>query len=226
MKQSVLVVVAHPDDEILGCGGALKKLSLEGHRVDVLFISDGATSRSAPTADISKLLQSRRGAANKACEIIGVKSISFGDFPDNQLDTVSLLSIVKYIEFYIQEFQPSLIFTHHKGDLNIDHQLVSQAVFVASRPQNNCSVKTILACEIPSSTEWNFAGNNVFTPNWFIDITDTLERKCLALEAYKDELRLFPHSRSIEAIRSLASWRGASIGKSAAEAFMLCRHIE
>ena len=142
------------------------------------------------------------------------------------MDSIDLLDIVQFIEQQINQFTPDMILTHHAGDLNIDHRLVHQAVMTACRPQPGHCVKTILFFEIQSSTEWQTpASAAVFAPNWFVDISDYLNLRTRALEAYSDELRPWPHSRSLQAIEHLARWRGATIGVDVAEAFMLGRNI-
>lgn len=220
----ILIIVAHPDDEVLGCGGTIAKHSDLGDLVNVIFLADGVNSRS----DAGLLeLEIRKANAKAACKVLGVNHISFGQFPDNKLDTLPLIEIVKYIETGLAEFNPEIIYTHSALDLNIDHQIVNRAVITATRPQGNCSVKTILSFEILSSTEWFFSElMPAFKPNWFEDISKTLDRKIKAIEIYRGELRNWPHPRSIEGIKHLAGFRGATIGANAAEAFMLLRHIK
>lgn len=226
MRQ-ILVVTAHPDDEVLGCGGTIAKLVNEGSSVNVASLADGVFSREGNDSEQSKALDLRRLATKRACEIIGVESVTFGDFPDNRMDSVSLLTIVKEVEDLVNKYNPDTIFTHHGGDLNIDHQLVHEAVFTASRPQKGSSIKTLLFFEVPSSTEWQLPGRSpLFAPNWFVDISSTIERKIRALEVYSEELRAWPHPRSIKGVEYLARWRGATVGVEAAEAFFLGRKIK
>jgi N-acetylglucosamine malate deacetylase 1 len=226
MKQSILILAAHPDDEVLGCGGTIAKLADEGTIVHVAFLADGVLSRVGEQTVQQQELNVRRVAAQKACEIIGVKSVSFGDFPDNRMDTIPLLDITQAVEILITKRQPEMIFTHHAGDVNIDHRRLHEAVVTACRPQQGHPVKTILCFEVPSSTEWQLPGSApVFTPNWFVDISETLERKLAALEAYADELRNWPHPRSRQGVEHLAHWRGATVGVDAAEAFILGRQL-
>ena len=226
MMTSILVVAAHPDDEVLGCGGTLAKLADQGAIIHVAFLADGVSSRAGEKAKQQEELQLRRAAAQTACDILRVKSVSFGDFPDNRMDTVALLDMTQAVEGVIAEHRPDTVFTHHAGDLNIDHRLTHEAVVTASRPQSGHPVKTILSFEVPSSTEWNLPGNApAFVPNWFVDISGTLDRKLAALDAYSAELRPWPHSRSRQGVEHLARWRGATVGADAAEAFMLGRHL-
>lgn len=220
----VLIVAAHPDDEVLGCGGTIAKLADTGVPVHVVFLADGVHSRGGESN--AQELEARRQAAVKACEILGVSSVSFRDFPDNCMDTVPLLDITRTVEHYLHEYQPSAVFTHHGGDVNIDHRRTFEAVTVACRPQMGNTVKSILSFEVPSSTEWQLTGNALaFVPNWFVDISATLGRKMAALQAYEFEMRDWPHPRSYQGVEHLAKWRGATVGAEAAEAFVLGRQL-
>ena len=222
--ESILVVVAHPDDEVLGCGGYLAKQAKRGHKVTVLCIADGVSSRSG-TVDPEEL-RIRREAARDAGRILGIDSISFGDFPDNQLDSVPLLKVVKFIQLALSATKPEVVLTHHQGDLNIDHSIVSRATLTACRPVPGSSVKTLLFFETPSSTEWSFGDVGAsFSPNWYEDISGSMIQKIKALEAYKMELREWPHPRSAKSIKGLAEWRGSNCGLDSAEAFVLARRI-
>lgn len=226
MTQSILILAAHPDDEVLGCGGTIAKLADEGVSVHVAFLADGVFSRAGEQIARQLELTSRRAAAQKACEILGVKSVSFGDFPDNRMDTIPLLDITQAVETCIAKYQPEMVFTHHAGDVNIDHRRLHEAVVTACRPQHGHSVKTLLCFEVPSSTEWQLPGSAPsFTPNWFVDISATLLRKLAALEVYAEELRAWPHPRSRQGVEHLAHWRGATVGVDAAEAFILGRQL-
>lgn len=226
MTKRVLVIVAHPDDEALGCGGTLALLADQGAQVHVAFFADGVASREPNPNCQQAALAERRTAARKACDVLGVKFVSFGDFPDNRMDSVVLLDIVKPIEALITQHRPDTVFTHHAGDVNIDHRRIHEAVVTACRPQRGHSVKTLLFFEVPSSTEWQPPGSApVFTPNWFVDISANLDRKLTALDAYAAELRPWPHPRSKQGVEHLARWRGATIGAEAAEAFILGRYL-
>jgi len=222
----VLIVAAHPDDEVLGCGGTIAKLADQGATVNVAFLADGVFSRSGDIGAQQAELSIRRTASQKACDILHVKSVFFGEFPDNRMDTIALLDIIKPIDALLAKYQPDTIFTHHAGDVNIDHRRIHEAVVTACRPQRGHPVKTLLCFEVPSSTEWQLPGSApVFAPNWFVDISDTLDRKLAALDAYATELRAWPHPRSKQGVDSLARWRGATVGVDAAEAFTLGRQL-
>lgn len=222
---TVLVVAAHPDDEALGCGGTIARHAADGEDVFVAFLADGVTSR-APGADHSEGVSRRQGAARSAARILGVRDVRFGDLPDNRLDTLPLLTLAQAVEAVIDDVGPTTIYTHFAHDLNVDHRLVHEAVMTAVRPQPGSRVATVLTFETASSTEWRTPQSaTAFAPDWFIDITDTLDVKLLALDAYEEEMRPWPHARSREAVEHLARWRGATIGRQAAEAFVLARHV-
>lgn len=226
--RSALVVAAHPDDEVLGCGGTVARLTQAGVRVAVGFVADGVTSRTdvSDEKESAAEIAARRAAATEACRLLGVTSVSFGNFPDNRLDSVPLLQIAKHIEQLLAEHRPDTLLTHFGGDVNIDHRRVHEAAIVACRPQRGHCVRTLLFFEVPSSTEWQPPGvAPAFAPNWFVDISGFLADKLAALEAYKAELRTWPHPRSLQAVEHLAKWRGASIGADAAEAFVLGRQL-
>lgn len=227
MNDHVLVIAAHPDDEVLGCGGTISRMTDEGRIVDVLFLADGESSRKTNSEEENRsLIEARQRCAHAAGQILGCSSLSIKQFPDNRLDGVELLELVKIIEGHIDSSMPSTILTHHSGDINIDHRIIHEAVLAACRPQPGHCVNELLFFEIPSSTEWRPTSSGMpFQPSFFVDISATLPRKIEALKAYQSELRPFPHPRSLEAIESLARWRGATVGIHAAEAFILGRKI-
>jgi N-acetylglucosamine malate deacetylase 1 len=228
MRNTVLVVAAHPDDEILGCGATIAQHVRQGDKVHVLILAEGVTSRDASPQRKAREseLSSLRLAAQKAHKILGVHSVTLHHFPDNRMDSVDLLDIVKVIEGPIARLRPTIVYTHHRGDVNIDHQMTHDAVIAACRPQPAQTVKTLLFFEVASSTEWRpQASGTPFTPNWFTDVSKTLPLKLAALKAYRQEMRPWPHSRSIKALEHLARWRGATIGRPAAEAFILGRTL-
>ena len=223
----ILVIAAHPDDEALGCGGTLAKLSAAGSEIHVAFLADGISSRTGDQQTNVAELTQRRIAGARACETLGVQSYSFDDLPDNRLDTIPMLDIAKKVEKLIGEHRPDTVFTHHSGDVNIDHQRLHQAVVTACRPQPGHCVRSLLFFEVASSTEWQVPNSHTtFNPNWFCDISATLDRKMAALEIYSVEMRTWPHARSLRAVQHLASWRGATVGVEAAEAFILGRAIQ
>lgn len=225
---NILVVAAHPDDEVLGCGASMAKWSNAGIEVHIVILSEGATSRDAVRSrdarseELSALAQ----AAQTSGRILGAASVQLLDFPDNRMDSINRLDIIKTVERQIEAVKPEIVITHHAGDVNIDHQLIHQAVVTACRPQPKHAVRRLLAFEVASSTEWQTPGSkSAFQPNWFEDVSNTIDLKIKALEAYALEMRPWPHSRSIKAVEHLARWRGASVGTEAAEAFILMREL-
>tara|TARA_Y100000768_G_scaffold333690_1_gene273909 strand:- start:41336 stop:42016 length:681 start_codon:yes stop_codon:yes gene_type:complete len=221
--ENILVIAAHPDDEVLGCGATMAKLASKNKNINVVFICDGESSRKNIKSKITQnRIINRKKAAIKACSILGANKPLFGKFLDNQIDTVSLLDVVKFIEKVVDKFKPDTIFTHYGDDLNIDHSVVNKAVITACRPQRHLKLKNLLFFEIPSSTEWFFSETAVtFSPNWFEDISNFLKIKINALECYGKEIKLWPHPRSIEGVKVLAKYRGSIVGYNAAEAFTL-----
>ena len=205
MKSDVLVVAAHSDDEVLGCGGTVAKLSSEGADVSVMFMTNGISSRR--NVDILKAADNRIIHSKNAAKILGIKHVVQLDFPDNSLDTIPLIQIIQEIERVVDDVRPHTIFTHYLNDLNIDHALVAEATLTATRPMSHCTVKKVLGYEVNSSTEWAF-GRQVFAPNYFVNVSDTFQQKVDAMCAYKEELRIAPHPRSVEGINALASLRG------------------
>ncbi|WP_421782424.1 PIG-L deacetylase family protein [Kiloniella litopenaei] len=222
--KTACVIVAHADDEILGCGGTMARLSEQGAEVHVCFMTDGVGARGTI---VEKLKKDREEMARKSNKIIGTQFISFASFPDNSMDSVPLLSIAQHIEKLISEHQPELIITHHHSDLNIDHQITYRSVMTACRPQPGHTVKTILSMEVPSATNWSQQSPSTqFQPNFFVDISKQKDKKLAALKAYDLEMRPFPHSRSYNAIEARNVLRGTDVGVPLAEAFQLVRHIQ
>ena len=224
MKDKVLVIAAHPDDEVLGCGGTIRRLANEKKDVYVAILGEGITSRYKNT-NKKKTDELKRGSY-KASKLLGAKDTFLFGFPDNRLDTVALLDIVKKVEHLIKQIKPTIIFTHHSSDLNIDHKIVHQAVLTATRPVEGTIVRGVYMFEVPSSTEWSFGQfKPSFSPNVFYDISKTVNIKIEALKAYKSELRKFPHPRSPEALLAISRKWGSVVGFKAAEPFELLRSI-
>lgn len=222
MSKNILIVAAHPDDEVLGCGGVAARHAKQGDSVEVLIVSEGATSRGDGGGAVAALAD----AARKAAIVLGTRPPRFGGLPDNRLDTIALLDVVKIVEATGEEIRPDVVYTHHAGDLNIDHQIVARAVATAFRPISNATVKAIYSFETLSSSEWALpsAGTH-FQPCRFEDISDVLDLKVAALECYASEMRDFPHPRSMDAVTALARTRGATAGLAAAEAFCVLREV-
>ena len=154
-KKKILIFAAHPDDEVIGCGGTIAKLKKNGNKIYVCFFADGESSRNV--RNVNALIKKRKKAAKKSAAILGIDELFFCDLPDNRLDTMSRLSVVKIVEKYISLIKPQTVFTHFYGDLNIDHQIVSKAVITACRPEKKNPVKKLLFFEIPSSTDWQIS---------------------------------------------------------------------
>ena len=228
IPQNVLVVAAHPDDEVLGCGGTIARHAEAGDAVQVLIVAEGATSRQEQRdrKEAAEQLSSLAQAAQKAGAILGAMGVELLDLPDNRLDSLDRLDLIKRIEERIAWHQPQVVYVHHAGDVNIDHRRLHEAVITACRPTPGQPVRRLLSFEVASSTEWQPPGSApAFQPNWFVDITAQWSRKRQALESYAAEMRPWPHARSISALEHLARWRGAQVGVEAAEAFGLLRQL-
>ena len=228
MTNSVFIVAAHPDDEVLGCGGSIARHADAGDHVQVLIVAEGATSRQQQRdrGQVNAELSDLARAAQKAGEILGALGVELLDLPDNRLDSLDRLDLIKLIEARIESYQPQIVYTHHSGDVNVDHRRLHEAVVTACRPTPGHCVRRLLSFEVASSTEWQPPGSApAFQPNWFANISAQWERKQLALEAYASEMRPWPHARSIQALEHLARWRGAQVGVEAAEAFCLLRQL-
>jgi len=221
MANKILIVAAHPDDEVLGCGGAIAKHSKSGDNVTVLFLTDGVSSRGEASENMESDQLKRKEAAVMALSILGVTDIIFKDFPDNSLDSIPLIDVIRAIEKVGKEVNPEIIYSHSSTDLNIDHRIAAKAVKTAFRPIQSCPVRKILSFEILSSTNWSFNSVAVFRPQIYIDISDVWEKKIAALECYEMEMRQSPHARSFRSISASATLHGETIGYEYAEAFEL-----
>ena len=222
-SQKTLVVVAHPDDETLGAGGTIRRLVDGGTRVDLLVVSDGS---SAQFGDDIAARNRRNAHLNNACEILGIKRRVVLDFPDMRLDTVPHIELNRAIGKVAAEDDYDTILTHHPGDVNKDHEQVFNSVMVVARPLPGASIRTVATFFVNSSTEWGAPlANGIFLPSLFVDIDDTIEAKVKALSAYVDEVREWPHPRSVEAVRARAQSVGSEVGVRHAEAFQLIRGL-
>lgn len=226
----ILVVVAHPDDELLGLGATIHKLIKEyGVVAKAIILGEGITSRSEVRDPIlwEKELKIHRSNIEKARKIIGYIDVVAYNFSDNRFDTHALLDIVKVIEKEKKDFNPDIIFTHNGSDLNIDHQITFQAVMTATRPMEGEVVRSVITCETPSATEWQATCNaNHFSPNMYFSVSaEDIEAKIKAMNCYEFETRSFPHPRAGESLVALAKYRGIQVGTSYAEAFQIIRHL-
>lgn len=216
MTETVLVIAAHPDDEVLGCGGTIARHVADGAAVYLLFVADGETAR------IMAAQPNRNLAALEASKILGAEPPRFLDLLDQKLDTYPLLEITQAIEDAIRSFRPTIVYTHHAGDLNLDHAITARAAMTALRPLPDSTVKAIYAFEVLSSTEWGSG----FAPNHFVNISAFKKKKEQALRCYETELRCAPHPRHLHiAIDVLPTLRGSMAGIFDAEAFMILRSI-
>ena len=234
---NILVLAAHPDDEILGMGGTIKKFTKQKNNVKIVIFATGITARrstnykNSPNYEIdnktnqkmNKQIISLRKDAKNAAKILGVNDIEFLNFPDNEMDLISNLQITKAIEKIIKKFKPDQVFTHTNFDINVDHRALYNATLTATRPKKGSKIKKVFAFEIPSSTEWFFPTQ--FSPNVFVNIGSEIKTKIQALSKYKTEIEDYPHPRSKVAIESISKKWGSVSGYNNAEAFYLIREL-
>ena len=223
MSRQVLVIAAHPDDETYGLGGTMACHVQQGDEVSVMMLADGVTAR-------HNEIELQKAAAREACAALGVSDVRFAGLPDQRLDGMPLLEVIKPIHALVTELQPQVVYTHHRGDANQDHRVAFAATLVAVRPFGQNPVRRVVCYEIPSSTEWGPPFSEwAFLPNTFIDISATLEAKLEAIACYRNtfqsEVKAFPHPRSPEAVHIYAQQRGVTVGMKAAEAFVLMREL-
>lgn len=224
---TILVIAAHPDDEVLGCGGLIARKSQEGQDVFIAILGEGITSRyqNRDNAD-SALIETLHNHSQQVAEFLGAKDLFMYNLPDNRFDSVPMLDVVKIIEELVEKFHPDTVYTQHGGDLNIDHTVVYRATLTATRPMMGHPVKHVYSYEVASSTEWSFQKfSPLFTPNTFVDIEKTLPLKIEAMRMYESEARPFPHPRSAQALQAIAERWGSVVGLKAAEAFEAIRSI-
>jgi LmbE family N-acetylglucosaminyl deacetylase len=223
----VLVLAAHHDDEVLGCGGTIARLAAAGRPVTVAILGEGPVSRPDTDPDgAARVRSAQRAAAEQAAVVLGVRRAVFGDFPDNRFDTVPMLRLAQWVEGVVAKTGPGLVLTHFAGDLNVDHAATFRAALTALRPLAGSTVRGLYSFETPSATEWAAGAlPRPFNPNVFVDIAGYLETKLRALEAYAEELREAPHPRSREGVLQLAGLRGNAAGVNAAEAFEAVRTV-
>ena len=222
IKKNVLICVAHPDDETIGCGGTIARHVFEGDKVYCVAMTNGVSSRDNHE---NKDIKFREKSKKNAEKILGFKWLQLNkDFPDNQMDTVKLLTIVKEIEQIKKKIKPSIVYTHFPDDLNIDHRITAEATLTAFRPHTK-NLEKILAFEIPSSTDYRYYKKKIFNPNYFVDIKKFWKIKKKALVAYKQELKKYPNSRSLKSIEILSKFRGSQNSLECAEGFVILKQI-
>jgi LmbE family N-acetylglucosaminyl deacetylase len=212
---------------LLGCGGTIARLAQEGFDIYIAILGEGITSRYTQREQADQaLVKQLHDRSRQVADQLGVRDLFLYSLPDNRFDTVPLLDVIKIIEGLVERLQPQIIYTHHGGDLNIDHVVVHRAVLTATRPVVSQSVKEIYTFEVPSSTEWAFGQfQSTFKPNVFVDISTALETKVQLMELYESEVQSFPYPRSPEALRIIAQRWGSVVGLQAAEAFELIRCV-
>ncbi len=228
-NKKILVIAAHPDDEVLGCGGIIAKEIDNGNTVKVSILATGKSSRYKESplnieTEIDELYRESR----KALSILGVhpRDIIFGNFPDQKLDTIPILDIIHFLKDIIQHYKPNIVYTHHAGDYNVDHKIVFDASVFVCRPYHGEHYpEELYSFEVLSSTEWAYQSIIPFKPNVFVDIKEHIDKKKQAILAYKSELKKYPHPRSEKGVDNLAMKRGNEVSKEYVEAFELIRKI-
>lgn len=226
MKKKILIIAAHPDDEVLGCFGTVARLIKENdYEAYTLILGEGKTSRDEKREVENKKeeLEVLNNEISNANNVIGIKKVFVETFPDNRFDSVDLLDIIKAISKVKEEIKPDIIFTHYENDLNIDHQITYKAVITATRPMADETVKEIYSFEVLSSTEWNYPLS--FVPDTHFDISTTIDLKIEAMKEYESELCDYPHPRSLEGIELNAKYNGMRVGKKYVESFKSVRII-
>lgn len=222
----ILVVAAHPDDEVYGMGGTMAKLSKAGHKVHVLIVTDGCTAQYRNDPRLPDILTQKREEACRANALLGVTEVHFGTLPDMRLDTVPHVEVNRLIEEMVDKVQPDVVYTHFYGDVNLDHQMVYRSTLVAVRPIPGQTVKELYCYRVPSSTEWSpQLCHTAFMPNTMVDISRFTDRKEAALLAYQTEARPYPHPRSAQYVRETDRACGLQWGMGSSEAFMLLRKL-
>ena len=222
MNKKILIIAAHPDDEIIGCGGTLLKHIFNKDDVFVVYASDGESSRINGKNKISK----RQKEAKEVAKNAKIKKIFFLNYPDNQMDKINILKISKSITSIVDKVKPDIVYTHHYNDLNIDHKITFEATMVACRPIRKKNITEIYSFEILSSSEWHGRQNLNFKPNVYVNINNFFQKKISLMKIYKNEVMRSPHPRSIRSITSKAASRGSEVNTLYAEAFELIRIIK
>ena len=225
--KKILVIAAHPDDEVLGMGGTIAKLTQTGNEVYVLIVTDGSSSQYRDSDELNKIIEDKKLETKACADVLGVKKVFYGELPDMKLDCTPHIVINQIIENTVNKLQPQIVYTHFWGDVNMDHQQVYKSTLVAVRPVMGQIVKELYCYRVPSSTEWTpNKGDTMFMPNVFVDISDVAEQKYEAFAKYSTELRDYPHPRSVQYLRETDKATGLKVGLYCAEEFVLLRKIE
>ncbi len=222
----VLVIAAHPDDEVLGMGGTIAKLVKEGCVVDVLIVTDGSSSQYRDSDHLAEIIESKKIETRNCADVLGVRDIYYGGLPDMKLDCTPHIDINQSVEKVVDKVHPDMVFTHFWGDVNRDHQEVYKSTLVAVRPVMGQVVKELYCYRVPSSTEWTpNKADTMFMPNCFVDIEQYAEQKCKAFACYSTELREYPHPRSVQYLQESDKAAGLRVGMLAAEEFIILRKL-
>ena len=223
----VLVIAAHPDDEVLGVGGTVAKMTARGVECHLLIVTDGSSAQYRDMDNLQAIIDAKKLETKGSADILGFKSIHYGEQPDMRLDTTPHIQINQVIERVIDEIRPDTVFTHFWGDVNLDHQNVYKSTLVAVRPVMGQVVKELYCYRVPSSTEWTpNKADTMFMPNYFVDIERYAEQKYKAFACYTTELRDYPHPRSVQYLRETDKAAGLKVGLLAAEEFVLLRKLD
>lgn len=224
--EKVLVIAAHPDDEVLGMGGTIAKLVKEGSVVDVLIVTDGSSSQYRESERLGEIIEAKKLETRNCANVLGVRDIYYGGLPDMKLDCTPHIDINQAIECVIDKVQPDTVFTHFWGDVNMDHQNVYKSTLVTVRPVLGQVVRNLYCYRVPSSTEWTpNKEDTMFMPNYFVDIEPYAEQKYKAFACYSTELRDYPHPRSVQYLRESDKAAGLRVGMLAAEEFVMLRKL-
>lgn len=225
--KKILVIVAHPDDEVLGMGGTIAKLVKAGCVVDVLIVTDGSSAQYRDSDHLAEIIVAKKKETRNCADVLGVRNVYYGELPDMKLDMTPHIRINQVIEDVIDKVQPDAVFTHFWGDVNYDHQNVYKSTLVAVRPVMGQVVKELYCYRVPSSTEWTpNKADTMFMPNYFVDIKQYAEQKYKAFACYSTELREYPHPRSVQYLRENDKAVGLRMGLLAAEEFVLLRKLD
>lgn len=225
--ERILIIVAHPDDEVLGMGGTIAKYALAGAEIALLIVTDGSSAQYQGNKDVAAIIEKKKKETEDCASVLGIQYIYYGGLPDMKLDATPHIQVNAAIEKVISEFKPNIVYTHFYGDVNKDHQCVYESTLVACRPVVGQTVKKLFLYSVPSSTEWNVqTAHCAFMPNWYEDISGVYaEKKYKGFAHYETELREYPHPRSIEYLRQMDIAEGLRVGLGAAESFMLLRNL-
>ena len=224
--KKVLVIAAHPDDEVLGMGGTIAKLIAEGNAVNVLIVTDGSSSQYRDADNLKEIIEAKKQETRRCADILGVKDVYYGGLPDMKLDCTPHVEINQVIEKVVDKLKPDAVFTHFWGDVNADHQNVYRSTLVAVRPMMGQVVKELYCYRVPSATEWTpNKADTMFMPNYFVDIEKYAEQKYKAFACYSTEQRDYPHPRSVQYLRETDKAAGLRVGLLVAEEFVLLRKL-